>query len=165
MSKGARIREQKRKDREMEETGKEIYERLEAFTADLDSQPDGPYYGCSYDLEHREDCDESCLVMSKMDIAIMHEEKRWQLAEMNPNNVKHDIFRLDVSLQTLIGFLIDEDIVDQDKLQAAFQDKLFTTLRDLREKFQPEVEEARREHLIVKQMPNGLLGPNGKPLH
>lgn len=170
----------------MAETAKEVFDRLEEWVLTIEDAPDVEYYACSMDTQHSEFCSEStddesgepgprtytytddtdgqlfpCFPMSRWDIGIAHEDKKWELAGIHKEGVKHDIYNLDVMLQTLVDVLLNVLNVPFDVINEMYQKKLYTSMHDFREKIEPHINKTQIE--TFRGLP-GILGSNGKPL-
>lgn len=150
-------------------------------------EPDGEYYSCSNKQEHAENCIEidemhpatefgysrlwttsegkefGCQTVTKWDVAIAIERKKWRELNLDPNVVTFSLIEMKAQISALIELLTEETFT-KEKMDEVFQIRLLRIMAQAREDILPSVQEMRRRAIAAPAMPQGLIGPDGKPI-
>lgn len=162
----------------MQEKEHEMFDRIDALTQDVEAMPHGPYFTCTMDTFHADHCileiatgerhcltvadtPTRCRTLSRMELALHHENMCWRLAGMSPAQASYDNMRMNCQIGAILYVLKTSLGIEQSKLDETFQTVLLEEMRNVRETNQPAVEQARREQIAVRKMPP-IFGPNGR---
>ena len=174
MSKG----ERHRKERRMEKEQQDMIDRVEAWTEDMDTCPEGPFYMCSMDTVHNPTCEpdlsqggterlfrgeggeyEKCITMDKWALALFHERFKWKQLGIATGNININMFVVDCQIRTFVEILETRLDIPKDEINEVFARISLTQMRQFRETVEPEIREARRQSIIV---PPGMMPPDGR---
>lgn len=89
----------------------------------------------------------------RLDHEIESELRNWANAQMSPDSLNIQVWRLDFKVTTLIELCMELFDVSEDDVNIKFKNVMLRELRGLRAELQPQVEENRRKAMIQKDMP------------
>jgi hypothetical protein len=187
---GKRQREQRRKERIMEDKSAEMFERVESWSLDPGSMLNVEYYRCSMDTVHDDSCvpidDENnarmfgdagnlvaCETLDKWDVLIHHENFKWHQLGLDQHNIGGNTFMLANQVQAIVEVLVEELGVSQEKLNEYFKPVMLGNMQAVREKIAVEVAEVKRQQIIARTLPTptnlpgipDIFGPNGRRIN
>lgn len=149
---GKRKRE---RERERMASRAEIMNRIERWLVE-DEVPDGPFCGCSMDVEHDEECEHDCSELSKYQMLVIYEREAWKNLGVDVNKqLTANPFVSDIKLDALIDTLCAEDLISRAEFEEKYEEKMFLTLRSIRLAKQGEIKarQARNGIQIANQLP------------
>ena len=91
--------------------------------------------------------------------AVQEELNKWEAAGMDPDNVGHNIFQLDVQLQTIAEILEKSGVIDTWEFKLTFNRRMLNKLQELRSMYEPQVRQQRIVQGIEK--PKEIILPAG----
>lgn len=133
-------------------------------------------YACSQHTEHNSNCDGECeshILTSELQAKLMNEARAWARQNMVftgvPVNVPFPGIQVELVdllcwLEATKQVLIDNDLVEEFKLEESYRERKLNLLQTIRERSEERIRKQRVvDSLGIVQKP-GLLGPNGQPL-
>lgn len=148
-------------------------------------EPDGEYYSCSDTQEHSDSCKEieekhparefgysrlyidpngkevGCITVSKWDVAIAKERKKWKEMELDPGRINFTPLEMNARSMAIIDILVEHGF-PEGELNTAYQKRMLSLMQQAREDITPSIQEMRRRAIVAPA--TGLTGPDGKPL-
>jgi len=86
------------------------------------------------------------------------EEKKWVEAQMDPRGVSIDMFNMNCRVLTMVRLLLDKGVVEEEEFNTRYMRVVLEEMRGIREKLQPQLEEARRKAEILSPQ-GGIVLP------